>query len=235
MTARKVKLYVSPGIAGGLPNLLSIFVFVDDYFKANPDLASWRRSPNSRPSFSDADVITIALMQGVFGCQTLKKTYFLVVSLFPDAFPNLCSYKESLHSLHNLTSLVGRLIGAALSPMNEDLYLIDGKPIPVCKSIHHGRVRLQHEDGAYFCKGSTGWFFGFKLHALVHISGQIVSVILTPGNCSEKKNAETLIEPIRNATLLGDRGYRSHSLETNIYDTNRIILINLTHAKTKGH
>jgi len=205
--------------------LLTIYVFVDDYFHANPDQASWRKSPNSRPSFTDAEVITVALMQGVFGCQTLKKAYLLVASLFSDAFPKLCSYKEWMRRLHNLTSLVGRLIWAALGSLDEPLYLIDGKPIPVCKSIRHGRVRLLREDGAYFGRGSTGWYFGFKLHALVHISGQIVAGILTPGNSSEKSVAEDLIEPIQNATLLGDLGYRSQSLEMNIFDTNRLTLI----------
>ena len=165
--------------------LLAIYVFVDDFLKANPHLAEWRKSPNSHPSFTDAEVIAIGLMQGVFGRQTLKKAYLLIASSFRDAFPNLCCYKEWLRRLHSLTSLVGQLIWAALSPLVENLYLVDGKPIPVCKSIRHGRVRLLREDGAYYDKGSTGWFFGFKLHALVHINGQIVTAILTPANWPE--------------------------------------------------
>lgn len=205
--------------------LLAIFVFVDDYFAANPDLASWRRSPNSRPSFTDAEVIAIALMQGVFGCQTLKRTYLLVASLFSDAFPKLCCYKEWLRRLHNLTSLVGRLIWAALGPLDESLYLVDGKPIPVCKSIRHGRVRLLREDGAYFGKGSTGWYFGFKLHALVHITGQIVMAILTPANWTERKVAMALVEPIKDIVLLADLGYRGNPLEQQLFNENQILLI----------
>ena len=119
--------------------LLAIYVFVDDYFKANPQISEWRGSPNSHPVFTDAEVITIGLMQGVFGCQTLKKAYLLVASSFRNAFPNLCCYKEWLRRLHSLTRPVGYLIWAAISPLVEDLYLVDGKPIPVCKSIRHGR------------------------------------------------------------------------------------------------
>ena len=210
--------------------LLAIYVFVDDYFKANPDLAQWRKSPNSTPTFSDAEVITIGLMQGVFGCPTLKKAYLLIASSFHDAFPNLCCYKEWLRRLHGLTSLIGRLIWAALSPLAEDLYLIDGKPIPVCKSIRNGRVRLLREDGAYFGKGSTGWYFGFKLHALVHISGQIVTAMLTPGNWPERKVAKALVEPIKGAVLLADLGYRSKELEMDLFEDNQIVLI---HPETR--
>ena len=55
--------------------LTAIYVFVDHFLKANPAIANWRRSNNLHPAFSDAEVITIALMQGVFGCATLKKTH----------------------------------------------------------------------------------------------------------------------------------------------------------------
>lgn len=210
--------------------LLAIYVFVDDYFKANPDLAEWRKSPNSNPAFTDAEVITIGLMQDVFGCQTLKKAYLLVASSFHDIFPNLCCYKEWLHRLHSLTRQVGHLIWAALLPLVENLYLVDGKPIPVCKSIRHGRVRLLREDGAYYGKGSTGWFFGFKLYALVHISGQIVTAVLTPGNWPERKVAKALVEPVKGAVLLADLGYRSKDLEMDLLNENRIVLI---HPETR--
>jgi len=205
--------------------LLGIYVFVDDYLKAHPPVSQWRRSPNSRPAFSDAEVITIGLMQGVFGCQTLKKAYLLVACLFGSAFPKLCCYKEWLRRLHRLTPIVGRLIWAALAGLGENIYLVDGKPIPICKPIRHGRVRLMREDGAYFGKSSTGWFFGFKLHALVHISGQIVCAILTPANWPERKVAQALVEPIEGAIVLADLGYRGQELETAVFNENAIVLI----------
>jgi transposase len=205
--------------------LLAIYVFVDDYLKAHPPVSEWRKSPNSHPVFTDAEVITIGLTQGVFGCQTLKKAYLLVASSFRDAFPNLCCYKEWLRRLHSLTSIVGRLLEACVASQEERLYLVDGKPIPVCKPVRHGRVRLLREDGAYFGKGSTGWFFGFKLHALVHISGQIVSAILTPANWSEREVAKALVGPMKDATLLADLGYRCKALETDLFNDNRIVLI----------
>jgi hypothetical protein len=64
------------------------------------------------------------------------------------------------------------------APLGERFYILDSKPVPVCKPIRHGRVRLLREEGAYFGKSSTGWFFGFKLHALVHQSGAILAALL---------------------------------------------------------
>jgi hypothetical protein len=51
---------------------------------------------------------------------------------------------------------------------------IDSKPIPLCHQLRHGCVRLLREDGAHFGKTQKGWFFGFKLHALRHVSGRVV-------------------------------------------------------------
>jgi IS5 family transposase len=205
--------------------MIAIFVFIDDFLKAHASIACWRTSPNARPRFTDAEVITVALMQGVFGCQTLKQAYLLVASAFHDAFPSLCGYKEWIHRLHNVTEIVGRLIQAALCADGDALYLIDGKPIPVCKPIRHGRVRLLTEDGAYFGKSTTGWFFGFKLHVLAHISGQIVCAILTPANWSERDVALALAEAVDGGVLLADRGYRGAEIENQLAESNDMTLI----------
>jgi len=89
-------------------------------------------------------------------------------------------------------------------------YLVDGLPIRVCKPVRHGRVRLLHEDGAYFGKSTVGWFFGFKLHALVHHSGVIVSALLTPANFDERETVLALALSIDGGLVLGDLGYRSY-------------------------
>ena len=87
-----------------------LYVFVDDFLKARPALASWRRSPNNTPTFSDAEVITVALMQGCFQVATLKQTYRLVANNFRVAFPHLPSYSQWLARFHALAPLTGRLI-----------------------------------------------------------------------------------------------------------------------------
>jgi hypothetical protein len=76
--------------------MLVAFCFADDFLQAHPNLAAWRTSHNARPKFSDAEVITIALMQGIFQVATLKQAYLLVKSLFPDAFPHLPQYAPFL-------------------------------------------------------------------------------------------------------------------------------------------
>ena len=189
----------------------AIYVFVDDFLKANPKLAQWRRSNNDRPAFTDAETITVGLLQGSLGVATLRKTYELVGEVLPGAFPRLPGYKQWLRRLHRVSFLTGHLVQAALalvvlSPVR--LYLFDSKPIPMCKPIRHGRVRLLSEDGAYFDKTSSGWFFGFKLHLLTHATGPIIAALMTPGNYDDRPAALALAWSTGGGGVaLGDGGY----------------------------
>jgi len=151
-------------------HLLECYLFVDDYLKSNPKVADWRRSNNSDPEFTDAEVIVIALMQGYFRTDTLKRTYELVVANAEKAFPSRAGYKQWIRRLQRLPDQVGRLARAAalrgLAGEGRKLYAADSLPIPLCESARHGRARLLDEDGAKFGVDASGdWFYGFKMHA----------------------------------------------------------------------
>ena len=44
--------------------MIELYCFVDDFLKQHPALARWRHSPPAQPQFSDAEVLTIALLPG---------------------------------------------------------------------------------------------------------------------------------------------------------------------------
>lgn len=141
-----------------IDQMTEIYCFVDDFFKAHTGLARWRHSPNADPAFADSEVITIALMQSCLGVDSLKQTYTLIAENFASAFPLVCSYQQWIARLHRLSPIIGRLFESARRVGKCRLYLIDSKPIPMCKAIRHGRVRLLREEGAYFGKPAQGGF-----------------------------------------------------------------------------
>lgn len=210
--------------------MLLVYLFVADFLDAHPNLANWRRSNNKEPEFTDAEVITIGLLQGCLGVASLKQTYRLVANNWRDAFPKLPSYARWIARLHQLSFLMAHLWWEALQhhKMPGCLYLVDSKPIPVCKEIRHGRVRLLRLEGAYFGKNSVGWFFGFKLHLLVHHSGVILAAMLTAANCSDK-DADVLQELLSFAAggaVLSDLGYRDNDLVAFLEAEYGLVLIN---------
>ena len=212
--------------------MTALYVFVDDFLKAHPAAAAWRRSPNRTPAFTDAEVITIGLLQGCLGVATLKQSYRVIAHSFRDAFPRLPSYAQWICRLHALTPLVGMLLQRALLPLPDHLFLIDSKPIPVCKPIRHGRVRLLRDQDAYWGKNKAGWYFGFKLHVLTHHSGAILCAFLTPANWDDRDVALALAQAVEGGVLLADLGYQdAQELEPLLWEEAGMLLITPAHAR----
>ena len=90
--------------------MTEIYYIVDDVLKTRPALGRWRRSPHVVPRCSDAEVVTIALLQGVFEVATLKQTYRLVAQNWRAAFPYLPSFKQWLARVHQLLPHVSGLL-----------------------------------------------------------------------------------------------------------------------------
>jgi len=207
--------------------MTEIYCFVDEFLQTHPALAHWRRSSHAQPQFSDAEVLTIALLQGVLAVATLKQTDRLVARNWRRAFPALPSYTQWVARLHHLGAQIGRVLAATCGhvPTAARLYRIDSKPIPLCAPIRHGRVRLLREEGAYFGKTSKGWFFGFKLHLLRHISGRVLNILLTPGNLDDRDPALALMQTVDGGVTLGDLGYRGLECANSLAEEAAMLLI----------
>jgi IS5 family transposase len=216
-------------------SLIAVYCFVDDFLKERTSVAAWRRSPNDRPAFTDAEVITVGLMQGCLGVATLKQTYRLIAWNYAEWFPRLCSYPQWIGRLHALTAIVGRLIHQAIltTKLVGRIYLLDSKPIPLCQHIRNGRVRLLRGDGAFYGKNRAGWYFGYKLHALVHSTGVILSAILTPANWPDRDVAVALGASVQGGILLGDVGYGGDELHEALAEEVQLFLITAPEAGEK--
>src|SRR3954453_11225880 len=193
-----------------IDQLTELYVFVDDFLTAHPNLADGRQSPHDTPAFADAEVLTLALLPGCLGVASLKQTYRLVAHNYRSAFPHLCSYPQWIARLQALAAPVSALLLSTTRIPAESpaFYLIDAKPLPVCHPLRHGRVRLLREDGAYWGKTSKDCFFGFKLHVLRHIDGRIVNLVLTPGHGDDRVPVLALLDGVAGGVTLGDLGDR---------------------------
>jgi transposase len=210
-----------------LDQVTAIYVFVDDFLKAHPHATQWRRSHHGHPAFTDAEVITVALLQGCLGAASLKQAHGYAQANLHHAFPRLPSYAQWLARLHALSGIVGQLLQAAgeRAAGEARLYLLDSKPIPVCKAIRHGRVRLLREEGAYFGKTSVGWFFGFKLHVLIQEQGAILATLLTPGNWSDEGEALALALSVNGGVGLADLAYQGSELCLTLWEEAGLCLV----------
>ena len=94
------------------------------------------------------------------------------------------------------------------------VYSIDSKKLPVCHNLRiqgHKTFKGIAQRG----KSSTGWFYGLKLHWIIHPLGEIVRFDLSSGNVAANKK-DLLIGLFRGlrGKVFGDKGYLTKFFET---------------------
>jgi hypothetical protein len=167
-------------------------------------------------------VITIALMQGYFRTDTLKRTYQLVVANTDRAFPERAGYKQWIRRLQRLPDQVGARTIRWSEPLLSAVFQgrgVGSTPPTPCR-FPLCRVRLMDAAGAKFgMTASDRWFYGFKVHALIHQPTQtVITAMLLPGNRSDQVAARALARSTSGGVLLADAGYRGTELFNWLYE-----------------
>ncbi|HEY9895286.1 MAG TPA: IS982 family transposase, partial [Candidatus Sericytochromatia bacterium] len=87
---------------------------------------------------------------------------------------------------------------------------LDSTSLKVChnRRIHSHRV---FQGLAARGKTSVDWFFGFKLHLGVNDQGELLNIMLTPGNTDDRKPVPDLLKALF-GKVFADRGYVSQAL-----------------------
>jgi hypothetical protein len=146
-----------------------------------------------------------------------KAFYFAKYTELKSAFPHLVSYeriielKESveLRMITFLTSLFSECTGYSF---------VDSTKIEACNKKRAKRHKTL-KSIARWGKTSDGFFYGFKLHAVVNHLREIVSICITPGNVAD--NNENIIKKMASnvfGKMFGDKGYiLNEDLWTEIY------------------
>ncbi len=207
--------------------LVLVYCLVDDSLKSEKKGGHWRKS-NNKPKCTDAEIMAVAMMQSYFGTATLKRTYLLVTANDPPAFPHLPGDTQWLARGHRLSFQMGAMLESM--PLNitavDEIYLIDSFPMTMCQPIRHGRVNLLRDDGAYFGKGTTGWFFGFKLHVVRTRTGHIVGAVLLPTSYDDRAGARMLVSLMNEGSVcLADLGYRGEKFQLEMYEEEEVLFL----------
>jgi hypothetical protein len=107
-------------------------------------------------------------------------------------FPNLVSYSRFVEFMPSALIPLSVFLCSACFENYSGISFIDSTALDVC---HNHRI-AQHrvfESQADRGKTLTGWFFGFKLHLVVNDRGEILNVMLTPGNVDDRKLVPELV------------------------------------------
>ena len=157
---------------------------------------------------SDESILILLLLQAELGI-TSQRHFYNICHLFPCG--QLLERSHFNRRSKQLIWLV-QLIRKAMSEMlpSDKLAIINSFPLPLCQLVcnHRATVFKGLADIGYNASKHL-WFYGFKVHILVTLSGYILTSVVTPAPVHDIKVVYELLEGCKQSAILGDLGYLS--------------------------
>jgi Transposase DDE domain len=153
--------------------LIGLFCYVSQQYRAHLWVQAQRFSPNATPRFSDEEVLTVYVFGLWQHLNTVAAIHAYTRAHLAAWFPHLPSYAGFVQRLNRLPDLLAAL-GAQLlersAPEREaagHTWVVDSLPILLAQQVRSGRARVAPEaaDKGY-CGSKKQYYYGVKLHLL---------------------------------------------------------------------
>jgi transposase len=191
--------------------LTETFCLIDDFCRQFEPawhrrmLLAGSKRRRRKPELSLSELMTLMVLFHQIRFRQFKSFYLNHACRHLRAeFPKLPSYQRAVELMPRcavpLAALFERLKGDC-----DGVSIADATPLAVCdnKRIPRHKVfRGKAERG----KTSMGWFYGFKLHAIINSKGELLRIRLTPGNTDDRKPVPSMCEGL-SGLLFADKGY----------------------------
>jgi hypothetical protein len=203
----------------------ALYVRVDDALKDDPSLAPWRPRVGISPKLSDAELITLAVMQALLGfvseTRWLRFATLQLRPLFPYV-PRQSGYNKRLRKSAPQLLRVMRLLAQDTELWTDDLWVIDSTPVECGRSRPTAkRSDLAGWAGYGYCASHSRYFWGLRLHLICTPSGLPVTFALANPKTDEREVARDMLElepgllaDRPGQIIIADKGYASAEFET---------------------
>lgn len=213
-------------------NLHKIQNVVSGYFQLDVDLnGNFTFYPN-RPNVSDIEIIALSITMEAIGITSENLLFSKLQSDYPilfSHFPNRRNFNKRRKKLQVKIDQIALEMAEVLTK-DEDTFVMDSAPSPICRTVRAPRLRIMKDDIEF--QPAYGYqaidkvrYYGFKLHLLVSSTGTIKNHIITPANVHDVKVAKDLADAfISDCELLGDKGYFSEPVQLSLFNSLKVNL-----------
>lgn len=167
-------------------------------------------------SLSTSEVMAIVILFHHSGFRNFK-TYYTqqVCQHWRAEFPQLVSYQRFVELKSGTLIPLAAFLDSRFGNCS-GISFIDATSIAIC---HNRRITSNKVFRGVAKRGKTsvGWFYGFKVHLVINDCGELLSVVITPGNVDDRKPVPQLSRRL-SGKLFGDRGYISQELFNLLYE-----------------
>jgi hypothetical protein len=189
--------------------LVSLYVHIDDWWKANHPSAT--RRPGRPALLSDSEVLTLAILAQWPRFRSERDFWRFASSHLRPYFPMLCSQGQLNRRVRALEPELRLLQGAfaeELSQSSAVYRVMDTTLIPAIVRVRASRKGLFAGQASFGRSASkTEWVYGFKVALVVDPEGVITAFGLAPAASDERPIGDALVASDRHTAYLADKGF----------------------------
>jgi hypothetical protein len=166
-------------------------VQIDDWLKAEPQRAPWRPAAGIAPELTDAEALTLAVLQALLGyvseARWLRFARHQMRHLFP-YLPGQPGHNKRLRRLAGTMRWLIRVLAAGTSLWADDVWAVDSTPVECGRSKETARRSDLAGWAAYgYCASHSRYFWGLRLHLVCTLHGLPVGFALAGAKADERQ------------------------------------------------
>jgi hypothetical protein len=202
----------------------ALYVRTDDLLKQAPHLAPWRPRVGIAPKLTDAELVTLAVMQALLGftseARWLRHARAHLGHLFR-YLPLQPGYNKRLRNAAGLVKTVIRALATDTTLWTDDVWVADSTPVECGRSRETAkRSELAGWAQYGYCSSHSRFFWGLRLHLVCTLGGLPIAFALTGAKADERQTLLAILaaDPVLTADrpgqiVIADKHYYGRDFE----------------------
>jgi hypothetical protein len=206
---------------------IGLYVTTDDFLADNPQHRPWRPKVGLQPRLSDAELVTLMVLQALLGFTSEARWLRHAHTHFSGLFrylPTQSAYNKRVRESTGMLRAVIAHLTAHTSVVSDDVWVVDSTPVECGRSRETAKRSDLAGWAEYgYCASHSRYFWGLRLHLLCTLSGLPVAFALTGAKADERETLlgmldahPTLVATHPNQTLIGDKNYFGKGFEAEL-------------------
>ncbi len=202
----------------------ALYVTVDDLLVDHPEWAPERPAVGIVPKLSDAELVTLAVIQALLGytseARFLRYAHAHLRAWFP-YLPTRPAYNKRLRRSSRMMQHIINHLSRVSPSFHDSLWLVDSTPVECGRSRQTAkRSELAGWAEYGYCASRSRYFWGLRLHLVATASGLPITWAPAPATTDERRIALEMLAHSRLArpaqTIIADKGYRRATFENTL-------------------
>jgi len=177
------------------------------------------------PKFSDLEIVALSLAAEAESIDSEKWLFEYKLEEYRDRIPNLISrrqFNDRRKKTAGLCEEIRKRLACKIDS-GEDFFIVDSKPIEVCRVARGKRCRMgQTVDFSQapdfgFCALQNTYYFGYKLHAICGMRGVIHSYDLSKASVHNLNYMKDVKFAYHDCSIYGDKGYIGADIQLDLF------------------